>query len=59
MSAGKAFLILHGKQAMNEDVRAAVEQQRAGGRELTVRLTWEAGTRSVWWAKRLRPVTSS
>ncbi|MQT44671.1 lipid kinase YegS, partial [Pseudomonas sp. FSL R10-0765] len=43
MSAGKAFLILHGKQAMNEDVRAAVEQQRAGGRELTVRLTWEAG----------------
>ena len=43
MSAGKAFLILHGKQAMNEDVRAAVEQQRASGRELTVRLTWEAG----------------
>ena len=31
MSAGKAFLILHGKQALNEDVRAAVEQQRAAG----------------------------
>ena len=43
MSAGKAFLILHGKQALNEDVRAAVEQQRAAGRELAVRLTWEAG----------------
>lgn len=43
MSAGKAFLILHGKQAMNEGVRAAVEQQRSMGRELAVRLTWEAG----------------
>ena len=43
MSAEKAFLILHGKQAMNEDVRAAVEQQRANGRELVVRLTWEGG----------------
>ena len=43
MSAGKAFLILHGKQALNEDVRAAVEQQRAAGWELAVRLTWEAG----------------
>ena len=43
MSAGKAFLILHGKQALNEDVRAAVEQQRSMGRELAVRLTWEAG----------------
>ena len=43
MSAGKAFLILHGKQALNEDVRAAVEQQRAQGWELAVRLTWEAG----------------
>lgn len=43
MSAGKAFLILHGKQALNEEVRAAVEQQRAAGWELAVRLTWEAG----------------
>ena len=43
MSAGKAFLILHGKQALNEEVRAAVEQRRADGWELTVRLTWEAG----------------
>ena len=43
MSAGKAFLILHGKQALNEDVRAAVEQRRAAGWELAVRLTWEAG----------------
>ncbi|MBM1184733.1 lipid kinase YegS [Pseudomonas lundensis] len=43
MSAAKAFLILHGKQALNEDVRAAVEHQRAQGWELAVRLTWEAG----------------
>ena len=43
MSAGKACLILHGKQALNEEVRAAVEQQRSMGRELAVRLTWEAG----------------
>lgn len=43
MSAGKAFLILHGKQALNEEVRAAVEQQREAGWELAVRLTWEAG----------------
>ena len=43
MSSGKAFLILHGKQALNEEVRAAVEHQRAAGWELAVRLTWEAG----------------
>ena len=43
MSAAKAFLILHGKQALNEDVRAAVEHQRTQGWDLTVRLTWEAG----------------
>lgn len=43
MSAGKAFLILHGKQALNEEVRAAVEQRRAMGQDLAVRLTWEAG----------------
>ena len=43
MSTGKAFLILHGKQALNEEVRAAVEQRRAAGWELAVRLTWEAG----------------
>lgn len=43
MSAAKAFLILHGKQALNEDVRAAVEHQRTQGWDLAVRLTWEAG----------------
>ena len=43
MSASKAFLILHGKQALNEEVRAAVEHRRKLGWELTVRLTWEAG----------------
>ena len=43
MSERKALLILHGKQALNEQVRAAVERQRQQGWELAVRLTWEAG----------------
>ncbi|WP_248764509.1 lipid kinase YegS [Pseudomonas protegens] len=43
MSERKALLILHGKQALNEEVRAAVEARRAAGWDLQVRLTWEAG----------------
>jgi lipid kinase YegS len=43
MSERKALLILHGKQALNEQVREAVEARRAEGWELAVRLTWEAG----------------
>ncbi|WP_166224323.1 lipid kinase YegS [Pseudomonas atagonensis] len=43
MSERKALLILHGKQALNEAVRAAVESKREQGWELAVRLTWEAG----------------
>jgi lipid kinase YegS len=43
MSERKALLILHGKQALNEEVRAAVEEKRGQGWELAVRLTWEAG----------------
>lgn len=43
MSERKALLILHGKQALNEAVRAAVENKRKQGWELAVRLTWEAG----------------
>ena len=43
MSERKALLILHGKQALNEAVRAAVENKREQGWELAVRLTWEAG----------------
>ncbi|KAF0865542.1 lipid kinase YegS [Pseudomonas sp. LD120] len=43
MSEHKALLILHGKQALNEEVRAAVEAKRASGWALAVRLTWEAG----------------
>lgn len=43
MSERKALLILHGKQALNEVVRAAVEDKRKQGWELAVRLTWEAG----------------
>lgn len=37
MSKGKALLILHGKQALNEEVRAAVMLKREQGR------TWRYG----------------
>lgn len=43
MSERKALLILHGKQAMNEEVRAAVQGMREQGWQLDVRLTWEGG----------------
>lgn len=43
MAERKALLILHGKQAQNEGVRLAVEQQRAAGWHLDVRVTWEGG----------------
>ncbi|SEE10551.1 lipid kinase YegS [Pseudomonas coleopterorum] len=43
MSERKAILILHGKQASNEEVRAAVERYREQGNDLAVRLTWEGG----------------
>jgi lipid kinase YegS len=43
MSKGKALMILHGKQALNDEVRAAVLLKREQGWDLAVRLTWEAG----------------
>jgi len=43
MTTPKALLILHGKQALNEDVRAAVLARRELGLELAVRVTWEGG----------------
>ncbi len=43
MQERKALLILHGKQALNEEVRAAVNSQREKCWDLAVRLTWEAG----------------
>lgn len=43
MNERKALLILHGKQAQNEAVRLAVEQQREQGWQVDVRVTWEAG----------------
>lgn len=43
MTTPKALLILHGKQALNEDVRAAVMSRREQGEELAVRVTWEGG----------------
>lgn len=43
MTQHKALIILHGKQAMNEQVRAAVAALRERGWQLDVRLTWEAG----------------
>ena len=39
----RALLILHGKQAQNEEVRSAVMALRDDGWELAVRLTWEGG----------------
>ncbi len=43
MTERKALLILHGKQALNEEVRAAVQSRRDDGWELAVRVTWEGG----------------
>ena len=43
MTTPKALLILHGKQALNEDVRSAVQARREQGGELAVRVTWEGG----------------
>ncbi|MCF5359748.1 lipid kinase YegS, partial [Pseudomonas syringae] len=40
MTQRRAMLILHGKQALNEDVRDAVADKRKQGWELDVRLTW-------------------
>src|SRR5215470_12120668 len=36
-------LVLHGKQAQNPAVRAAVAAERAAGHRIEVRVTWEAG----------------
>ena len=43
MTVANALLVLHGKQALNEDVRMAVHKWRERGHELAVRVTWEAG----------------
>ncbi|MDH4581731.1 lipid kinase YegS [Pseudomonas sp. BN415] len=43
MDERKALLILHGKQATNDEVRAAVQARRKAGWELAVRVTWEGG----------------
>jgi lipid kinase YegS len=43
MTERKALLILHGKQALNEEVRTAIEDKRAAGWDIAVRVTWEGG----------------
>jgi len=43
VSERRALLILHGKQAQNDEVREAVAAWRDAGWELAVRLTWEGG----------------
>ncbi len=43
MGDAKALLILHGKQALNDEVREAVKQRREAGWDLAVRVTWEPG----------------
>ncbi len=48
-------IVLHGKQAQNQEVRAAVRAERASGHRVDVRVTWEAGdaTRLAEEASRL------
>lgn len=48
MEQQKTLMILHGKQAANEQVRAAVGAMRERGWQLDVRLTWEAGDAARW-----------
>ncbi|KIY39865.1 lipid kinase [Pseudomonas sp. 10-1B] len=43
MQGRKVMLILHGKQAMNGELRTAVHGLRDSGWPLDVRVTWEAG----------------
>lgn len=43
MAERTALLILHGKQAANDEVRAAVGELRERGWQLDVRVTWEGG----------------
>lgn len=43
MNRPKAMLVLHGKQGLNDEVRAAVNEWRQLGHELAVRVTWEPG----------------
>lgn len=43
MDERKAWLVLHGKQASNEELRAAILAKRDAGWELAVRVTWEPG----------------
>ncbi|AMO75358.1 MULTISPECIES: lipid kinase YegS [Pseudomonas] len=43
MAKPEAMLILHGKQAANDEVRAAVLARREAGWRLDVRVTWEEG----------------
>ena len=55
MGDAKALLILHGKQALNDEVREAVKQRREAGWDLAVRVTWgarrcaAAGARGAGW----------
>ncbi|MGV6477483.1 lipid kinase YegS [Azotobacter vinelandii] len=43
MAGHKAWLVLHGRQASNEELRTAILARREAGWEIAVRLTWEAG----------------
>ena len=42
-AAPRMRIILHGKRALDETVRAAVERLRSEGAEIEVRVTWEPG----------------
>ncbi|MFI8479287.1 lipid kinase YegS [Pseudomonas sp. NPDC078700] len=43
MSKRRALLILHGKQALNQELRTAIYAKRDQGWDIAVRVTWEAG----------------
>jgi lipid kinase YegS len=47
----KSRIILHGKQAANQELRDAVAAVREDGHELDVRVTWEAGDSGLFAAQ--------
>jgi len=49
--ARKSRIILHGKQAANQELRDAVAAVREDGHEIDVRVTWEAGDSGLFAAE--------
>ncbi|MBT8470706.1 MAG: lipid kinase YegS [Myxococcales bacterium] len=51
MMARKSRIILHGKQAANQELRDAVAAVREDGHQIEVRVTWEAGDAGLFAAQ--------